>query len=192
MPQKATKTYANTTGIGLSHDAGVENPPEVHQDKKEETAEIPPKSIITRTETPQTEEKPATVVTVIQLPADHGMSFSAVTTKTDMVGSRGFAPPKAATPLQKATAAWTYVGIGICALGIFFCTPWGGSNYRVGGLIAAGGVGMSVVGKFIDQINIPAPAMGLIFVLFALAMYYGYRVRHKQAQAQSPAQALTI
>ena len=183
MPQKATKTYANTTGAGISHDASVENPPEVHQEQKEEKGEIPPGSTVTRIETPQTDNEPAKVVTVVQLPKDKGMSFSAVTTKTDMVGSKGFSPPKPATPLQKATAAWTYVGIGICALGIFFCTPWGGSNYRVGGLIAAGGVGMSIVGKFIDQINIPAPAMGLIFVLFALAMYYGYRVRHKQAQA---------
>lgn len=186
LPQKPTKTYADTTGVGISHDPSVETPPEVHQDKKEEKGEIPPGSTVTRTETPATETEPAKVVTVVQLPKDKGMSFSAVTTKTDMVGSRGFTPPKAATPTQKATAAWTYVGIGICALGIFFCTPWGGSNYRAGGLVAAGGVGMSVIGKFIDQINIPAPAMGLIFVLFALAMYYGYRIRHKQAQTETP------
>ncbi len=181
--QKPTKTWAETTGMGISHDAAIENPPEAHQEKKEEKSVIPPGSIVTKTETAATETTPATIVTVFALPKDKGMDMSVVNTKTDLVGSKGFAPPKAATPLQKATAAWTYVGIGICALGIFFCTPWGGSNYRVGGLIAAGGIGMSIVGKFIDQINVPAPAMGLIFVVFALAMYYGYRVRHKQAEA---------
>ncbi len=183
LPQKPTMTYANTTGVGLSHDASVETPPEVHQDKKEESAQIPPGSTVTRTETPQTEKEPAKVVTVIQLPKDKGMSLSAVTTKTDMVGSKGFTPPKGPTPTDKATAGWMWVGIGICALGIFFCTPWGGNNYRAGGLIAAGGVGMSMIGKFIDQITIPAPSAFIVFILLALAVYYGYRVHKKQTQA---------
>lgn len=183
MPQKATKAYADTTGMSISHDATVENAPEAHQVKKEEKQAIPAGSKVTRTEEAATDTTPAKTTTVIELPKDKGMSLSSTDTKTDLVGSKGFAPPKGPTPTEKANAAWTWVGVGICALGLFFCTPWGGSNYRIGGLIAAGGIGMSVVGKIIDQIKIPSPALGLICVALALAMYYGYRVRHKQAQA---------
>lgn len=190
--QAVTKTWAETTGkglptgIGMQHDPSVAAGPEVQQDKKEEALPVPPGSTVTVEETAATETAPATVKTTITLPQTKGMNISKLDVKTKMNGSKGFEPAKAATPTQKATAAWTYVGIGICALGIFFCTPWGGSNYRAGALIAAGGIGMSIIGKFIDQINIPAPAIGLIFVLFALAMYYGYRIRHKQAQTEPP------
>ncbi len=180
LPKKPTMTWADTTGIGIKHDPSVENPPEAHQDKKEEKQEIPPGSKVTRTETAATEDKPATTVTVVELPKDKGMDLSTTNTKTDLVGSKGYAPEKGPTPAEKATAGWMWGGVAMAALGIFFCTPWGGVNYRVGALFVAGGVGMSIAAKLIDQIKIPGPAGFLVFIGLAVAVYYGYQVRHKQ------------
>ncbi len=184
MPQKATKTYANTTGIGISHDASVENPPEAHQVKNEEKKTIPPGSKVTMTETSATEDKPATTTTVIELPKDKGMDLSTTSTKTDLVGSKGFTPPKPPTPAEEANKWWGLGGIVVFLAGVFLCTPWGGTNFRVGGLIAAAGVGMGLIGKFIDQIKIPAPAAFIFVIILAGGVYYGYRVRHKQIQAE--------
>lgn len=173
-------TSVKSGDISLVHDSAINTAPEAHVLKTETRTPIPAGSTVKVIETQATDKTPAKTETIIELPKDKGSEISQVETKTDLVGSRGFEPAKGPTPLEKATAAWTYVGVGICLLGIFFCTPWGGSNFRVGGLIAAGGIGMSIIGKFIDQIKVPAPAMFFIFVAIALAVYYGYRVRHKQ------------
>lgn len=183
LPQKATKAYSDTTGMGFSHDASVENPPEGHQEKKEEKAVAPPGSKVTKTETAATADKPATTTTVIELPKDKGMDLSVVNTKTDLVGSKGFQPPKGPSPTDKANAGWTYAGIAMAGLGVFFCTPWGGSNYRIGAVIAAGGIGMSIIGKFISQLTMPSPVVFSVSIVIALAMYYAYQVRKKQEAA---------
>lgn len=180
MPKKVTSVKSGD--VSLVHDPAINTAPEAHVVKVEKKIPVPAGSTVKVTETKATDTIPAKTETIIELPKDKGTEISQAETKTDLVGSKGFEPAKGPTPLEKATAAWTYVGIGICALGIFFCTPWGGSNFRVGGLIVAGGIGMSIIGKFIDQIKVPAPAMFFIFIAIALAVYYGYRVRHKQIE----------
>ncbi len=184
--QAVTKTYANTTGIGIEHDASVQAPPEVQQDKKEEALPVPAGSTVTVEETGPTETTPATVKTTITLPANKGMNITKLDVKTKMNGSKGFEPEKGPTPTEKANAGWTWGGIAMAAAGIFLCTPWGGTNYRVGAVVFLGGIGMSLIGKFISEIKIPSGSAFLAFLVFALAMYYGYRIRHKQIQSEQP------
>lgn len=178
--EKPTKTWAAQLGMGISHSPSVATPPEVHMTQKEESLPVPAGSKVTRTEVAATEDKPATTTTVIELPKNKGMDLSITDTKTDMVGSKGFEPPKPPTPTEKSNAWWTYIGIGMVALGGFFCTPWGGTNWRVGGIIAGFGIGMALIGKFLDKLTIPAPSLFLFGILLALGVYYGYKVRNKQ------------
>lgn len=186
QPQKPT--LIKTEGIYVSHDPKIDLPPNVSEDKSQERLEVPPGSVIKTVATdavPASGEKPfipATTETVVTLPKTKGAVFYKSDTKTEIVGSKGFAPEKGATPSEKALTIWPILGAIMVAAGTFLCTPWGGSNYRVGAIIAAGGIGMAVIGKFIDRLNIPAPAIFGLSILFGLAVYYGYRVRHKQAE----------
>jgi hypothetical protein len=189
VPNKPTDIKAGS--VSVRHDPNIQDPPKVNSDTNTSTVPIPPGSIVkvTKTEAIPANDKhdiiPAHTSTTIELPKGLGMEIKTVSEAVSVLGSTGFGPPKPATPTEKANAWWTYIGIAITALGVFFCTPWGGSNYRVGAIIAAGGVGMAVIGKFIDQIKLPAPAVFSVFVIIALAVYYGYRVRHKQIETST-------
>lgn len=184
LPASPTSVMAN--GVSLSHDPSVKSAPAVHSDIGDQTIPIPAGSVVHVNETesiPATQTMafvPSKKEITFELPKDSGTSIFTKYVKVDANGSSGFEPPKGPTPTEQANAWWTYVGVGITALGLFFCTPWGGGNMRVGAIIAAGGIGMALVGKFIDQIHIPTPALFLIFPVIAVAVYYGYRVRHKQ------------
>lgn len=184
IPQRATDI--DTQDVSLRHDATVEVAPTANVDKTQDKIEIPPESTIKVTQVasiPATEKtpfEPAKTETIVILPKNKGASYLKSEVKTAITGSKGFAPPKAPTPTEEANKWWTYGGIAMAALGAFFCTPWGGYNFRVGAVLAAFGIGMAVVGKFIDQIKIPAPSLFLFGFLLALGIYYGYRVRHKQ------------
>jgi uncharacterized membrane protein len=188
VPNKPTEVKAGS--VSVKHDPNIQDPPKVNSDTTTSIAPIPPGSIVKVTKTdaiPATEDRetiPAQTITTIELPKGLGMEIKTVSEAVSVLGSTGFGPPKPATPTEKANALWVIVGVIMTAAGLFLCTPWGGTNYRVGAIIAAGGVGMAVIGKFIDQIKLPAPAIFSIFVIFALAVYYGYRVRHKQIQTE--------
>jgi len=178
--------------VSMVHAAQVQAPPEITEGRSEGRIDIPPASTIKVVEIGEVkadsnrEFVPQRTETTVVLPPSKGATIFRAEKNTKITGSKGFEPEKGPTPTQKANAWWTYIGIAMTAAGVFFCTPWGGTNFRIGGIIAAGGVGMAVIGKFIDQINIPAPAMFLLCILLALGVYYGYMVRHKQSLNPKP------
>ncbi len=123
--------------------------------------------------------------TTFEFPEKAGAEIRIMSSDTKAIGSVGHTPPPPPSPFEKSLSYWTYAGIGIFLLGVFFATPWGGSNYRVGALICVGGLIMSLLGVFLDKLakyNIPGwiPALGFVGVGAAIFLYWGYMHRQKQ------------
>lgn len=175
-------------GVAIAHNPNIQTPPQVSTVTQTEEVVIPPGSKIVVAQTDSVAASatnpaiPSHRETTIELPRGQGAKIVTNAVKTDARGSGGFAPPPPPTPFQKSLTVWTYVGAALIVGGIFFCTPWGGQNYRCGAIVAGGGVAMALSASFIDQFKLPHwfPAVFLLSLLFALAVYWGYRVRHKQ------------
>lgn len=90
----------------------------------------------------------------------------------------------AATPAEQATAVWVRYGAIMAVVGILAMLPIFGGNIRTGALIALGGVGMAITGKFVGDISftIPAWLLPALSILIAAGMLWGYHVRAAQAK----------
>jgi hypothetical protein len=193
-----------TTEVKMSNDGSAQSAPSVDTKSDDTVVPIPAGSKITVTEyreqppVARGEQSPPPVEarqTVIAFPQDKGSEVRVKSSQIKTTGSVGFTPPPPATPYEKSLGWWSYAGIALVLVGVFFCTPWGGSNVRVGAMIAAGGLTMSLLGLFLNELSNWAkykmpdwlPAVGLLGVIAAILLYWGYRVRLKHEQ-QSPAQ----
>lgn len=203
LPRPPKETVIKAPGgIEIHHDGNAEKAPVVTDKTTSNKVVVPAKSKIVITEEKGHTtamgpgNKPVDVevdrkTTVVELPADAGASIEGTKADVSVTGSAGRAPPPPPTPFANSLSAWTYAGIGITIVGIFFCTPWGGGNFRVGGLIALGGVCMGITGSLlssITEIGLPRwfPAVGLAGVVAAIVLYWGYRLRHKQIAEETP------
>jgi hypothetical protein len=88
------------------------------------------------------------------------------------------------TPAEEALASWVKYGAIMGVVGILATLPVFGGNVRTGAIIAAGGVGMAVVGKFTGDMTLSVPAWFLpaLLVLVAAGMLYGWHVRNAQQE----------
>jgi hypothetical protein len=185
IPQR---THISGGGVVLTHPKDVQNPPSISLSSQEEKTTIPGGSKITIEETKEVAQTansvavPAKRTTTIDIPKDKAAEIVKMEASTDAKGSSGFTQPPPPTPFQKSLAIWTYIGGAMFLLGVYFCTPWGGSNPRCGAIVAGGGLAMGISASLLDQFKLPGwfPSIFLVSIALALAVYYGYRVRHKQ------------
>lgn len=181
------KTDSNNGTVEVINDATVATAPVVSTRNDDVVVTAPPGTTVTVVQsapsvdakTPQQEVKR----TVIVFPPNAGGEIRTKTQEFNAHGSAGHKPPAPATAFEKSLSVWSYIGAGVFLLGIFFCTPWGGSHYRVGAMISAGGLVMTMLGLFLNEMSqwfkfkMPdwLPSVGFLGIIGAVILYMGWR-----------------
>lgn len=200
LPPRATTVETSSPGgqtIKMVNDANTKVAPNVENNTDDVVINAPPGTKVTVSEfLPAKADSPSSEAkrTTMEFPSNAGGEIKIKKTELKAHGSAGHEPPPPETSFEKSLSYWSYIGILMFAVGIFFCTPWGGKNIRVGALIAAGGLTMSILGLFLNELSQWAkykmpdwlPAVGFLGLLAAIVLYWGYRLRHKQEQQPEP------